>query len=186
MPRALKLGLMSAALVGFGVLWGSAQTLDKPASPFARQTIDFGIVCSNAEKSIAFYKDVLGCTQLEGFDAPGQFATDIGLTDGLSFHVDVMTLGSDESATKIKLMSFPTSPGARVDQRFIHSSYGIRYLTLFVTDLNASVAKAEAAGTKPIGKGAVPLPAGFPEGMGLATFRDPDGNFIELVGPLKK
>ena len=79
------------------------------------------------EKSIAFYKDVLGCTQLEGFDAPGQFATDIGLTDGLSFHVDVMTLGSDESATKIKLMSFPTSPGARVDQRFIHSSYGIRY-----------------------------------------------------------
>jgi predicted enzyme related to lactoylglutathione lyase len=83
-------------------------------------------------------------------------------------------------------MEFKSAPGARVDNTYINSSYGFRYLTIFVKDLNKSLAHAEKAGVKPIAKNPQPLPAGFPAGVGIAVFRDPDGNFIELVGPWKK
>jgi len=185
MPRMITTLLASVSLVMLGVLFGSAQSTDSPPSPFSSTTIDVGLVCVNPEKSLAFYKDALAFQQLPGFDAPADLLTDVGLTDKLACHVDVVALGSGPTATKLKLLSFPQAPGARVDQRFVNSSYGFRYLTAFVNDLNASLAHAEKSGVKPIGKGAAPLPKGFPEGLGLAVFRDPDGNFVELVGPYK-
>jgi hypothetical protein len=30
------------------------------------------------------------------------------------------------------------------------------------------------------------LPEGFPQDLGLVVLRDPDGNFVELVGPHKQ
>jgi len=155
-------------------------------SNFASTTIDLGMVVSDIEKSVAWYKNVIGFTELDGFDVPPAFATDVGLSNNLPFHVHVLTLGEGASPTKVKLMQFKSNPGARVDNSFIHSSYGVRYLTLFVKDLNKSIALAEQHGAKPIAKGVQPLPAGFPEGLGLAVLRDPDGNCVELVGPWKK
>ena len=103
----------------------------------------------------------------------------------LSYEDGLLVLGKGEKATKLKLMQFKTSPGARVDNTFIHSSYGFRYLTLSVKDVNAAVARAEKAGAKPIAKCPVPLPEGLPAGLALANYRDPDGNLVELVGPWK-
>ena len=91
-----------------------------------------------------------------------------------------------ETATKLKLMQFKTAPGARVDNTFIHSSYGFRYLTIPVKNLNMAVESASKAGAKPIAKCPVPLPEGFPAGLALANYRDPDGNLVELVGPWTK
>lgn len=155
-------------------------------SNFSSTTIDLGVVASDVEKSVTWYKDVLGFSEQDGFDVPAPFATDAGLTNKQPFHVHVLTLGEGSTATKLKLMSFPEAPGARVDNSTIHASYGYRYLTLFVKDLNKSVARADQLGAKPIAKGIQPLPAGFPDGLGLAIFRDPDGNLVELVGPWKK
>lgn len=155
-------------------------------SGFSSTTIDLGMVVSDIEKSVKWYKDVVGMQELNGFDVPGPFAQDIGLTNKLPFHVHVLVLGEGASATKLKLMQFKENPGARVDNSYIHSSYGFRYLTIFVKDLNKSIARAEQHGAKAIAKGAHPLPPGFPEGLGIAVYRDPDGNFVELVGPWKK
>jgi catechol 2,3-dioxygenase-like lactoylglutathione lyase family enzyme len=155
-------------------------------SNFSSTTIDFGTVVSDIDKSVAWYKDVIGFGELDGFDVPGEFAADIGLSNKLPFHVHVLTLGEGESATKLKLMQFKNNPGARVNNEFIHSSYGFRYLTIFVKDLNKALDQAAAKGAKPISKGAHPLPPGFPEGLGIAVLRDPDGNAVELVGPWKK
>jgi len=44
-------------------------------------------------------------------------------------------------------MAFPDAPVKKTDQKFIHSSLGFSYLTVY---------------------------------------RDPDGNFIELIGPMKE
>ncbi len=155
-------------------------------SNFSSTTVDFGIIASDVAKSVEWYKTVVGCQERDGFDVPGEFAANIGLTANLPFHVHVLTLGEGASATKIKLMGFESKPGARVDNSYIHSSYGIRYLTIFVKDLNKSLEQAAAHGAKPIAKGTHPLPPGFPEGLGIAVLRDPDGNFVELVGPWKK
>ena len=157
-----------------------------PETNFASETIDIGMVVSDLDKSLKFYKDALGFEEVPGFKVPGQFALDTGLSNKLELDIKVLVLGKGEKATKLKLMQFKTSPGARVDNTFIHSSYGFRYLTISVKDVNAAVAKAEKAGAKPIAKCPVPLPEGFPAGVALANYRDPDGNLVELVGPWKQ
>lgn len=176
-------GLIAALAFTIGV---SANQTTETESPFATEVIDLGMVVSDLDKSLKFYKDVLGFEEVPGFKVPGDFAVDTGLANKLSLDVHVLVLGKGEKATKLKLMQFKAAPGARVDNTFIHSSYGFRYLTISVKDVNAAVARAEKAGAKPIAKCPVPLPEGFPEGLALANYRDPDGNLIELVGPWKK
>ncbi|MDA0833217.1 MAG: VOC family protein [Planctomycetota bacterium] len=177
---AVFFGLLVAGMVG----WNSqAENVDVG---FARTTVDFGIVVSDIDKSVAFYKDVIGATELDGFDVPADFAGETGLSNNKAFHVHVLVLGEDDTATKIKLMQFPDAPGKKVNNDFIHSSLGVSYLTVFVTDLSASLKRAEAHGVKPVAKGPVGLPEGFPEEIALACVRDPDGNLIELVGPLQE
>ena len=172
--------------IGAFTLGGLANQKTEPASNFATTTIDLGMVVSDLDKSLKFYKDVLGFTELPGFKVPGEFAADTGLANKLELDVKVLVLGQGETATKLKLMEFKSSPGARVDNSFIHSSYGYRYLTISVKDLNAAVEHANKAGGKLLAKCPVPLPKGLPAGMALANYKDPDGNLVELVGPWKK
>lgn len=167
-------------------LGGFANQKVQSDSNFASQTIDLGMVVSDIEKSLKFYKDVLGFTETTGFKVPGQFGLDTGLANNHELDVHVLVLGQGETATKLKLMQFKSAPGARVDNTFIHSSYGFRYLTIPVKNLNLAVENAAKAGGKPIAKCPVLLPAGFPAGLALANYRDPDGNLIELVGPWSK
>ena len=180
--RLLLVGLVGALAFTLGV---SAHQPAAQESTFATEVIDLGMVVSDIDKSLKFYKDVIGFEEIEGFKVPAQFALDTGLANKLPLDVRVLVLGKGEKATKLKLMQFKTAPGARVDNTFIHSSYGFRYLTIAVKDVNTAVARAEKAGTKPIAKCPVPLPEGFPAGVALANYRDPDGNLVELVGPWK-
>lgn len=155
-------------------------------SNFGSTTIDLGVVASDVEKSVKWYTDVIGFQEQKGFDVSGPYAADIGLSNKLPLKVHVLTLDEGETATKLKLMDFKSSPGARVDNSYIHSSYGFRYLTIFVKDLNQAIARADKHDAQPIGKGAQTLPPGFPQELGIAVYRDPDGNTVELVGPWKK
>jgi len=174
--------VLAGALASLALTWAvSANQQDD--SGFASDVIDLGVVVSDINKSLKFYKDVIGFEEIEGFSVPGGFCADTGLSNNLPLDIHVLVLGKGEKATKLKLMQLKTSPGARVDNTFIHSSYGFRYLTLSVKDVKAALVRAEKAGAKPIAKCPVPLPAGFPDGLALANFRDPDGNLIELVGP---
>jgi catechol 2,3-dioxygenase-like lactoylglutathione lyase family enzyme len=179
----MKNRLMSSGMVlGLGLLWATT-AMAEDESEFARETIDLGTVVGDVEKSVAFYKDVIGFTELDGFDVPAGFAKSTGLTNNLPFHVHVLVLGKGETATKLKLMQFKTAPGARIDQSYLHSTYGFRYLTIFVKDLAKSLERAAKQGVKPIAQGPQTLPEGFPQDLSLVVFRDPDGNFVELVGP---
>ena len=156
-----------------------------PAGEFASNTVDFGIVVSDAAKAAEFYQRALGFTEVPGFDVPADMGGDSGLSDYQPFHVRIMVLGQTPGATKVKLMEFRDAPGARPDNRFIHSTLGVRYLTLYVTEIDAAVERARKAGAAPLAKGPIVLPKGFPAGVYLAVVRDPDGNMIELVGPRK-
>jgi catechol 2,3-dioxygenase-like lactoylglutathione lyase family enzyme len=180
--RLLTIGLIGAFAYTLGV---AANQPAATESSFATEVIDLGMVVSDIDKSLKFYKEVIGFEEIDGFKVPPQFAVDTGLANKHPLDVHVLVLGKGEKATKLKLMQFKTAPGARVDNTFIHSSYGYRYLTIAVKDVNAAVARADKAGAKPIAKCPVPLPEGFPAGLALANYRDPDGNLVELVGPWK-
>ncbi|MEX2111788.1 MAG: VOC family protein [Pirellulales bacterium] len=177
--RALGLALAVTAVV-------AQEGLAQSKSAFARSTIDLGVVVSDVDKSAKFYTEAIGFAEVPGFSVPADFCADAGLTDNLALDIRVLVLGEDESATKLKLMAVPGAANRKSDNTFIHSQLGYSYLTIYVADADATLARLKKAGVKPVAKGPVPLPAGFPAGMTLTLVRDPDGNLIELIGPSKK
>ena len=177
-PLAVCAALLAASAPAFADHHG-----DKKAAPvFSKATADFGIVVKDIEASAKFYSEVVGLTEVKGFSVPGEKAKAIGLTDNKAVNVRVFVLNKDaEHKSSFKLMSFPDAPGKAQDQKFIHSTLGISYLTLFVNDMPSCLERLKKAGVELLGE--TPAPIG---GKNYITvFRDPDGTFIELIGPME-
>ena len=153
-------------------------------SPYASTTIDIGVVVSDLDRSLAFYRDALGFVSADppSFDVSGAMGKRAGLTDNLPFRVMVLVLPGEPSGTKLKLMTFPALPPAK-GGAYIHSAVGVRYLTLSVRDIDASVARARKAGAQVLAEGPTAIDPSIAPGISIALVRDPDGNFVELVGP---
>jgi catechol 2,3-dioxygenase-like lactoylglutathione lyase family enzyme len=154
---------------------------DEPAAQFSKPVIDIGVVVSDLDKSAAFYTNVIGFREIAGFNVPPDMGKKIGLTDRLGVKIRVFELGEGNSATKLKLMSFPDASVAKPDRRFIHSTLGLNYLTIYPSDITPLLRRLKAASVKLLGESPVDLGGG----TFLVTFQDPDGTFIELVGPAK-
>jgi catechol 2,3-dioxygenase-like lactoylglutathione lyase family enzyme len=158
-----------------------AGTTTAGESPFTEGTIHVGVVVTDLDKSTAFYTDVLGMTKTGQFDVSADFGKASGLTGGLAFHVDVFGLRNEPGAAQFKLMSFEKD--ARTPRSaHIQDSLGMQYVTLNVTDLTPFVARIKAAGVPLLGDTPVPL---FDTGKDFVLVQDPDGTFIELIGPMK-
>ena len=172
--------LMICAVL-LAVMTGCAATGGK-SMEFSSNTVSFGIVVSDINKSLAFYQDALGLVKVREFDVSAEMGGQTGLSDNKPFHVFVLQLADAPEATQVKLMQFADAPGVRPDNSFIHSAYGVRYLTIRVTDADAALTRAAKHGVKPLAKG----PYKLGSGDYLSLVRDPDGNLIELIGPMKK
>jgi len=167
--------------VAASVLLAGAAGTGGTKAEFARTTIDVGIVVSNVEKAAQFYKNVIGFSELSGFDVSKEMGGDAGLSDYKAFSVRVLVLGDEPDATRIKIMEFTEAPGKKVDNKFIHSSLGFSYLTISVSDMTAALQRVKKAGV-------VPVKEPYQLGTGnyyLSLVKDPDGNIIELLGPKK-
>ncbi len=178
-PLSRQLVIVAICLGGAVAVSVAAQSDGKPAVKFSRASVDFGIVCSDVEKSVAFYRDIVGLREIEGFDVPAELASDAGLADGHGIHVHVLVCDDSLSATRIKLMQFDDAPGVKPKNDFIHSSLGLSYTTFWVADMKASLDRLKSAGVGTLAKSPVELSGG----LRLTVVRDPDGNFVELVGP---
>jgi len=179
MFNQLRVLALSTVLLNVNLAQGEQE---KPAGNFSTAVADIGIVVKDMEKSANFYTEVLGMKEVEGFNVPAEKAAGIGLTDNQPAIIRVFVLDDGKGPkTKFKLMSFPKAPGKMQDQKFIHSSVGISYLTLFVTDMTQAVKTLKKAKVKLLGK----TPSALGGGKFITVFRDPDGNFIELIGPMK-
>ena len=154
-------------------------------SNFASQTIDLGLVVSDIEKSLKFYKQVVGFEEKEGFKVGGKFPKLVGLTDGANLNIHVLTLGSEGNATKLKLMQVAAQKKSKVvKQPFIHSYTGYSYITIFVHNVDRVLSNAKKHGFIPYSDSPQILPKGLPQDVCLLMLKDPDGNFVEIVGPL--
>jgi lactoylglutathione lyase len=173
--------LLAGALAAIsGGMTFSLQGAD-PAPTFSKAVIDIGVVVSDLDKSAAFYTNVIGFREIPGFEVPPAMGGRIGLTDNRGVKIRVFELGEGEGATKVKLMAFPGSGAAKPDRKFIHSTTGLNYLTLYVSDMTPPLQRLKSAGVKLLGESPVELGGGTK----LVTFQDPDGIFIELIGPAK-
>lgn len=172
--------IIGSAMAGLKAFQGDA----KPE--FANPTIDLGTVVTDIEKSAKFYTEAIGFKELPGFTVPGDFAGEAGLTDpklDKPIKIRVFVLGEGPGATKLKLMQIEGAKPRLSDNENIHSQTGFRYLTLSITDTNKAMARLEKAGVKPIAKSPAAIPESIAKGIYLTIVKDPDGNFVELVGP---
>ena len=179
---------LACALFALLLLTGShtsGTAADAKKHDFARGTIDLGVVVSDVKKAVTFYTNAIGFKEAPGFSVGADFCADAGLTDHQKLDIHVLVLDDGETATKLKLMEVPGVKSKLSDTTFIHSQLGYSYLTIYVADANAALARLKRAGVKPLAKGPVPLPPDLPPGLALTVVRDPDGNLIELIGPLK-
>jgi len=150
-------------------------------SPFTGGVIHVGVVTKDLDTSVAFYTDVIGMKRTGGFEVDAAFGKASGLTNGLAFSVVVLRLMDAPDATQFKLMSFEkdaTTPKSG----HIEDALGIQYVTLMVTDLTPFVTRIKAAGVPFLGE--TPIPLGD-SGNHFVLVQDPDGTFIELIGPMK-
>ena len=154
----------------------------EPAT-FPRTTIDLGTVVSDLDRSIRFYTEGIGFRVLEGFAVDADVAAAAGLTDSKPLSIRVLALGDGPDATKLKLMQVAGTTPRAGDNEFIHSHTGFRYLTIFVDNTNAALARLAKLGVKPLAKSPVAIPEKIAPGLFLTCVRDPDGNIVELIGP---
>jgi catechol 2,3-dioxygenase-like lactoylglutathione lyase family enzyme len=145
---------------------------------FSRTTIDLGMVVSDVEKAAKFYTEALGFTETGSFDVSAQMAGDTGLTGNHLFQVRTFALGNEPTATKLKIMQIPGANSKKVDNQYIGSSLGFRYLTVSVSDLTKTLERLKQHGVAPIKE-----PYRLGGNSYLILVKDPDGNIIELIGP---
>jgi lactoylglutathione lyase len=169
--------LVMAWIIGGGIMMAAAKQ-DGSKAEFSRTTIDLGMVVSDVDKAAAFYRDVLGFKELSGFDVSAQMANDTGLTDNRPFKVRVFALGDEPTATRLKIMTIPGAGLKKVDNQYIGSSLGFRYLTINVADLAKTMERLKQHGVTPVKE-----PYRLGGNSYLILVKDPDGNTVELIGP---
>lgn len=147
---------------------------------FSSTTIGIGVVVSDLDKAQAFYTDVIGMVQTGAFTINESFSKRSGLAGGLPVHVKVLRLGEGEEATQWKLMTFGDR-AKPLKNDFIHAHTGMRYITIHVTDLTPILERIKRHQVKLLGE--TPVPLGSANHFVLV--QDPDGTFIELIGPMK-
>jgi predicted enzyme related to lactoylglutathione lyase len=125
----------------------------------SERLVEVGIIVRDLEAQMAFYRDTLGLEQREALVVPG------GVQERLAW-----------GAAIIKLVHFEQPPEAANPPNGIMGGTGIRYITLYVDDLEASVQRCLDDGH------AVPIaPMDFSPTVRVAIIEDPEGNWVELV-----
>jgi len=145
---------------------------------FSNPTIFVGSVVTDLVKSVDFYTNIVGMTKTSEFSVDGVKAKELGLTDGRAVDVTVLKLENSPQANEWKLMSFGTKPGHK-KPKYLHDDTGMQYITILVNHLNPVIERIE--------KNNINILSGKPSELGEGRFfilvQDPDGTFIELIGP---
>jgi catechol 2,3-dioxygenase-like lactoylglutathione lyase family enzyme len=128
-----------------------------------------GVVVSDLAEAVAFYRDTLGFDVIEEFTLEG---------DGIATAIDVDGVTGnfahlDAGGSRIELIEYePTGADASPDAI---NQLGATHLGFEVDDVDAfHAALPEEA--DPVSE-----PQGIEIGIDILFFRDPDGNFVEVV-----
>lgn len=148
---------------------------------YASGSISIGVVVSDFDLSYKFYTEIMGMVKTGGFSIDESFGQNSGLSDGLPFDVTILKTQNNSNATELKLLSFNKAAN-HPQQHHIQDDTGVQYLTFFVEDLSPFMTRIKKSDVEIMGKG----PVAISGGRSLLLIQDPDGTFIELIGPITK
>ncbi len=123
----------------------------------AKEAIDIGVIVSDIEKSLAFYRDLLGLEKTQEMPTP------LGTIHRLAY-----------GQTDLKLVEVKKTPGAGkigLDQQL-----GFRYITFRVSNLSEVCDRMRTENIE----FTIPQSEIIPD-VHIAMVKDPDGNIVEFV-----
>lgn len=166
---------VKTTLLIFGcVLSGYAQ------SNFTNKTIGVGVVVADLDRSLDFYVNGIGMVKTGSFTINEDFGKRSGLTNGVSVAVTILKLENSSDATDWKLMSFGKK-ASHPKPKFIQDDTGMQYITINVKALQPIIDRLTQLKVPFLGS----TPTHLNEKAYFVFVQDPDGNFIELIGPLQ-
>jgi catechol 2,3-dioxygenase-like lactoylglutathione lyase family enzyme len=140
---------------------------------FVRLT-HIGICVSDWERSLRFYRDVLGFKYLSELQVAGEPSDTLLQLDG----VDLRAIYLERDGTRIELLHY-ASPGHRGDgSPRKMNQLGLTHLSLRVDNLAATLADLQTAGVQVLERTHIDIPAFEAAAIFIA---DPDGTLIELL-----
>jgi catechol 2,3-dioxygenase-like lactoylglutathione lyase family enzyme len=135
-----------------------------------------GITVSNLERSLAFWRDVLGFELSHAAHQKGELAQEITGVQGAEIKLAVLRAPGGH---KIELLEY-LAPAARKRANLRPCDVGSVHVALLVEDLDAVLAQIAASGWEAAGKPQT-LNTGPNAGKRVVYVRDPDGTTIELM-----
>lgn len=149
-------------------------------SNFTSKVIGVGVVVADLERSLDFYVNGIGMVKTGSFTINEDFGKRSGLTNGVPVEVTILKLENSPEATDWKLMSFGKK-SAHVKSTHIQDDTGMQYITINVKALQPIIDRLTKMKVPFLGSTPTPLNAK----SHFVFVQDPDGTFIELIGPLQ-
>ena len=143
---------------------------------FRISTDHTGITVSNIERSLAFWRDVLGFELSHTAHQKGELAREITGVEGAEIKLAVL---KTPGGHKIELLEY-LAPADRRPSNLRPCDVGSVHVALLVEDLDAALAHIAASGWKAAGTPQT-LTKGPNAGKRVVYVRDPDGTTIEFM-----
>lgn len=146
--------------------FSSSQPLSTDMEPTAHH---YGITVSDLDRTVAFYRDVLGLDVVAEFTVGGEpFATGVGVPDAGAEFVHL-----DAGDARIELVRYDPEAEARADGSL--NEPGATHVGLAVADLDAVYEEI------PDEVDTLSEPQTTESGTRILFVRDPEGNLVELL-----
>jgi catechol 2,3-dioxygenase-like lactoylglutathione lyase family enzyme len=137
-----------------------------------------GITVANLERSLAFWRDVLGFELSHRTHQPSELASEITGVPGAEISLAVLK-GYEH---KIELLEYHAPPDRKQHVDLRPCDVGSVHVALLVDDLDAVLSAIAASDWKAAGKPQT-LKTGPNAGKRVIYVRDPDGTTIEFMQP---
>ncbi|WP_229968975.1 VOC family protein [Pontibacter harenae] len=167
--------LVAALLVTF-----ASHAQSSSQSNFSSKLIGLGVVVSDLERSLDFYVDGIGMVKVNSFAIDENFSKRSGLSNGVPTSVTVLKLEDSPEANEWKLMTFGKK-ATHPKQKFIQDDTGVQYITINVKALKPVIERLKQKNVPFLGSTPTPLN----QNLYFVLVQDPDGTFIELIGPME-
>ena len=149
-------------------------------SNFSSKLIGMGVVVSDLDRSLDFYVNGIGMVKAYSFKINEDFGKRSGLSNGVATDVTVLKLENSPEANEWKLMSFGKK-AKNPKPKFIQDDTGVQYITINVKSLKPIIERLKAKNVPLLGSSPIPLN----QKSHFVLVQDPDGTFVELIGPME-
>ena len=148
-------------------------------SNFTSKSIGVGVVVADMQRSLDFYVKGIGMVKTGNFTINAEFGKRGGLTGGEAVEVNILKLENGPEGTDWKLMSFGKK-ASHPKSKFIQDDTGPQYITIQVKSLTPIIDRLKAQNVTFLGSTPTPLT----KDSHFVLVQDPDGTFVELIGPM--